>query len=108
VCITLTARGHRASTAWDRLPAPVLRTTSPLPPIDTAHQPTPSATHTQLFTGATAALPCEVGPDGRPVRAAGSRQAASGPLGFLQPSKYQAMWEKRVAAQRAAREQQEM
>jgi hypothetical protein len=59
----------------------------------------------QLFTGATAALPCEVGPDGRPLRPARSQQAG-GPFGFVQ-SKYQALWERRVQAQRQAREQQQ-
>ena len=63
-----------------------------------------------FFTSTAAALPCEVGPDGQPVKGQQLKpqqecQARSNPFQFLQPSRLQQAWHNRVAAQRAAKEQ---
>lgn len=53
-----------------------------------------------FFTSSAAALPCEMGSDGSPAKASRS----SNPFSFMQPTKLAAAWERRMAAQRAARD----
>eukprot|EP00197_Chlamydomonas_leiostraca_P013002 CAMPEP_0202865898 /NCGR_PEP_ID=MMETSP1391-20130828/6651_1 /ASSEMBLY_ACC=CAM_ASM_000867 /TAXON_ID=1034604 /ORGANISM="Chlamydomonas leiostraca, Strain SAG 11-49" /LENGTH=206 /DNA_ID=CAMNT_0049545789 /DNA_START=9 /DNA_END=629 /DNA_ORIENTATION=+ len=53
-----------------------------------------------FFTNTAAALPCEVAPDGRPLRKA--PEPASNPFSFLQPSKFQQLWAKRVDAAKSS------
>ncbi|KAJ9506202.1 hypothetical protein QJQ45_014802 [Haematococcus lacustris] len=65
-----------------------------------------------FFTSSAAALPCELGPDGKPAAPAkpGSQlhlqqQRHVGPLAWIQPSRFQQAWARRVQADRARREQ---
>lgn len=58
----------------------------------------------QFFTSTAMALPAEIGPDGRPLR---PKRQEQGWTQWLQPSRYEQMWQKRVAAQKAAKEQQQ-
>lgn len=53
-----------------------------------------------LFSNTAAALPCEVGPDGKPCMP----KAKPSPWSWLQPSKYEQMWQRRMAAQQQRQE----
>lgn len=57
-----------------------------------------------LFTGATAALPCELGPDGRSPRQA----ASSSPMQWFQPTRYQEAWARRMQGQKLLAQQKDM
>eukprot|EP00955_Chlamydomonas_euryale_P088299 364365-Chlamydomonas_euryale.AAC.16 len=57
----------------------------------------------QFFTSTAAALPCELGPDGKtPVKRAQAQPSAWQP--FLKPSKYEQAWQRRVQAQKEAKD----
>lgn len=49
-----------------------------------------------FFSNTAAALPCEVGPDGQPAKP----KAKPSPMNWLQPSKFEQMWQRRMAAQK--------
>ena len=62
----------------------------------------PGIVQLQFFTSTAAALPCEVGPDGRPLM---RKQQQQGWQQWLQPSKYQQAWARRMERQKAGAEQ---
>jgi hypothetical protein len=53
---------------------------------------------TQFFTSSAAALPCEVGPDGKPLLQKQQKQQA---WTWMQPSKTEQNWARRMHAQKA-------
>ncbi|KAF5831257.1 YGGT family-domain-containing protein [Dunaliella salina] len=55
-----------------------------------------------FFTSSAAALPCEVGPDGKPLLPQQQQQQQQrNPFQFMQPTRLQAAWQNRVNAQRS-------
>mmetsp|Transcript_19298 Transcript_19298/g.33315 ORF Transcript_19298/g.33315 Transcript_19298/m.33315 type:complete len:209 (-) Transcript_19298:538-1164(-) len=59
-----------------------------------------------FFTSTAAALPCELSGEAEPAHGNQQQPKSAGLFGYGQPSQFQQVWQRRVQAQKAARQQQ--